>query len=53
MFKRLLVLAVIEKAPVDAVQKDRRRLGVFMKIKDTKAKVLGVRDKRNVAGDKR
>jgi ArsR family transcriptional regulator len=47
MFKRFLVLAVIEKAPLDAVQKDRKRLGVFLKIKDTKAKVIGLHDKRN------
>jgi len=50
MFKRFLVLAVIEKAPLDAVQKDRKRLGVFLKIKDTKAKVVGLRDKRNCCG---
>jgi ArsR family transcriptional regulator len=53
MFKRFLVLAVIEKAPLDAVQKDRKRLDVFLKIKDTKAKVIGLRDKLTVAGDKR
>src|SRR3990172_190581 len=50
MFKRFLVLAVIEKAPADAVQKDRKRLGVFLKIKDTKAKVIGLRNKRNCCG---
>ena len=50
MFKRFLVLAVIEKAPLDAVQKDRKRLGVFLKIKDTKAKVIGLRDKRTCCG---
>ena len=53
MFKRFLILTVIEKAPVDAVQKDRKRLDVFLKIKDTKAKVVGLRDKPTVAGDKR
>ena len=53
MFKRFLVLAVIEKVPLDAVQKDRKRLDVFLKIKDTKAKVIGLRDKLTVAGDKR
>ena len=47
MFKRFLVLAVIEKTPLDAIQKDRKRLGVFLKIKDTKAKVIGLHDKRN------
>jgi ArsR family transcriptional regulator len=50
MFKRFLVLAVIEKASLDAVQKDRKRLGAFLKIKDTKAKVVGLRDKRNCCG---
>jgi ArsR family transcriptional regulator, arsenate/arsenite/antimonite-responsive transcriptional repressor len=50
MFKRFLVLAVIEKAPLDAVQKDRKRLGVFLKVKDTKAKVVDLRDKRNCCG---
>ncbi len=50
MFKRFLVLAVIEKAPQDAVQKDRKRLDVFLKIKDTKAKVAGLRDKPNCCG---
>jgi ArsR family transcriptional regulator len=50
MFKRFLVLAVIEKAPLDSVQKDRKRLGAFLKIKDTKAKVVGLRDKSNCCG---
>ena len=50
MFKRFLVLAVIEKAPPDAVQQDRKRLGVFLKIKDTKAKAVALRDKRNCCG---
>jgi ArsR family transcriptional regulator, arsenate/arsenite/antimonite-responsive transcriptional repressor len=50
MFKRFLVLAVIEKAPLDAVQKDRKRLGVFLRIKDTKAKVAGLRSKPNCCG---
>jgi len=50
MFKRFLVLAVIEKAPPDAVRKDRKRLGVFLKVKDTKIKIVGVRDKRNCCG---
>jgi ArsR family transcriptional regulator, arsenate/arsenite/antimonite-responsive transcriptional repressor len=50
MFKRFLVLAVIEKAPFDAVQKDRKRLGVFLKNKDAKAKVIGLRDKRICCG---
>lgn len=50
MFKRFLVLAVIEKAPLDAVQKDRKRLGAFQKIKDTKAKAADLRDKCNCYG---
>jgi ArsR family transcriptional regulator len=50
MFKRFLVLAVIEKAPLDAVQKDRKRLGVFLRIKDTKAKVAGLHSKPNCCG---
>jgi ArsR family transcriptional regulator len=50
MFKRFLVLAVIEKAPLEAVQKDRKRLGVFLKIKDTKAKAVALRDKRICCG---
>jgi ArsR family transcriptional regulator len=50
MFKRFLVLAVIDKAPLDAVQKDRKRLGAFLKIKETKTKVVGLRDKPNCCG---
>ena len=50
MFKRFLVLAVIEKAPLEAVQKDRKRLGVFLKIKDTKAKAVALRNKRICCG---
>jgi ArsR family transcriptional regulator len=50
MFKRFLVLAVIEKAPLEAVRKDRKRLGVFLKIKDTKAKAVALRDKRICCG---
>jgi ArsR family transcriptional regulator len=53
MFKRFLVLAVIEKAPMDGVQKDRKRLSEFLKSKDRKAKVMGLRDKPNCCGDKR
>src|ERR1700690_1515221 len=45
MFKRFLVLAVIEKTPLDAVQQDKKRLGVFLKIKDTKASAVALRDK--------
>ncbi|MGC1456477.1 MAG: hypothetical protein WA946_14935, partial [Nitrospirota bacterium] len=50
MFKRFLVLAVIEKAPLDSVQKDRKRLGAFLKIKETKTKADGLRDKPNCCG---
>lgn len=50
MFNRFLLLTVIEKAPLDAVQNDKKRLGVFLKIKDTKTKVVGVPDKRNCCG---
>jgi ArsR family transcriptional regulator, arsenate/arsenite/antimonite-responsive transcriptional repressor len=50
MFKRFLVLAVIEKAPLDAVQIDRKRLGVYLKTKDTKAKAVALRDKRICCG---
>jgi ArsR family transcriptional regulator len=50
MFKRFLILTVIEKAPLDAVQKDRKRLGVFLKSKDTETKVIGLLDKRNCCG---
>jgi ArsR family transcriptional regulator len=50
MFKRFLVLAVIEKAPLEAVQKDRKRLGVFLKVKDTKAKAVALRNKRICCG---
>jgi hypothetical protein len=35
------------EGPLDAVQKDWKRLGMFLKIKDTKAKIIGLHDKRN------
>ena len=50
MFRRFLVLAVIDKSPLDAVQKDRKRLGAFLKIKETKTKVVGLRDKPDCCG---
>jgi ArsR family transcriptional regulator, arsenate/arsenite/antimonite-responsive transcriptional repressor len=50
MFKRFLILTVIEKAPLDAVQQDRKRLGVFLKVKATKEKVVVSRVKRNCCG---
>jgi ArsR family transcriptional regulator len=53
MFKRFLILTVIEKAPLDAVQKDRKRLGVFLKIKDTKQRSSVCVTNATVAGDKR
>jgi ArsR family transcriptional regulator len=53
MFKRLLILSVCEKASDAAMANDRKRLTVFLKGKDTRAKASAGGTSLLAAGDER
>jgi len=50
MFRRILLLSVMERIPADAVLKDRRRLTDFQKNKRLKTTVLKLKDKAACCG---
>lgn len=50
MFRRFLLLSVMERTPEDALRKDNRRLGNFLKNKKKKAGVISIEDKSKCCG---
>jgi ArsR family transcriptional regulator len=48
IFRRFLILSVLERLPEDAVRKDTLKLEAFLKEK--KAKITGISDKRTCRG---
>lgn len=50
MFKRFLVLSVLEKASGTLVKEDRKRLAAFIKLKEKK--VVGIKTKKICCGKK-
>ncbi|MEJ2696380.1 MAG: metalloregulator ArsR/SmtB family transcription factor [Candidatus Sulfobium sp.] len=50
LFRRMLVLSVMERIPENAVEADRRRLGAFMEGKDTAGKVVSMPADRRCCG---
>jgi ArsR family transcriptional regulator len=52
MFKRLMVLSVLEKISECEVIEDRKRLDKFLKTKKTKTDIIPVKGKKDAAADK-
>jgi ArsR family transcriptional regulator len=50
MFRRILILSVMERIPEDSVLKDRKRLAGFQKNKSVKATVMKLNDKTTCCG---
>ena len=50
MFKRFLILSVLERIPEHVVGEDKRRLGNFAKTKGLKAEVVNIKDKSRCCG---
>lgn len=50
MFRRILILSVMERIPADSVLKDRRRLTAFQKNKQLKAPDMKLKDKTACCG---
>jgi len=50
MFRRFMILSVLERIPERAVAEDKRRLDTFVKTKGPKADVVNIRDKSRCCG---
>jgi ArsR family transcriptional regulator len=50
MFKRFLVLSVLEKVSEGEVTEDKKRLDKFMKNKGAKAEIIPIKNKSNCCG---
>ncbi|BCB97052.1 transcriptional regulator [Dissulfurispira thermophila] len=50
MFKRFLVLSVLEKISESEVKEDKKRLDKFLKNKGTKAEVITIKNKNRCCG---
>lgn len=50
LFRRMLVLSVMERIRGEAVAADRRRLDAFMEVRDTKGKVVAIADNKRCCG---
>jgi ArsR family transcriptional regulator len=50
MFRRILILSVMERIPADSVSKDRKRLADFQKNKRLKAPTIEIKDKKTCCG---
>jgi ArsR family transcriptional regulator len=50
LFRRMLVLSVMERIPGEAVEADQRRLGAFLGSKDPEGKVVSMPEKERCCG---
>ncbi len=50
LFRRFLLLSVLERIPKDALAEDRKRLDVFMQDKPSNGTVVPIDDKRRCCG---
>lgn len=46
IFRRFLILSILERTSEDVIQEDRKRLKEFLKSKKVKADLIGLKDKR-------
>lgn len=51
LFRRMLILSVMERIPEESVKKDRERLGNFQKTKKTVPEFAGTAKKRRCCGE--
>jgi ArsR family transcriptional regulator, arsenate/arsenite/antimonite-responsive transcriptional repressor len=50
LFRRFLLMSVLERIPKDAVTEDRKRLDTFMQDKPSRNNVIALPDKKSCAG---
>lgn len=50
MFKRFLILSVLERFPENEVMEDKKRLDKFLKNKGIKAEIIPIKNKSNCCG---
>jgi ArsR family transcriptional regulator len=51
LFRRFLLMSVLERIPKEAVAADRNRLDDFLQVKTSKGNVVAIQDKRRCCGE--